>query len=458
MKRYAFGSLALLIWLAASALGQIATPPSEYADEADGNTYYHGDSSVTPVYDQPLHAPAYTGGSHVNAYDVPIEPPEPNGYASAVADGCLDCGGCGDCGLCEAAERDCIRPWDMWVRGEYLIWWTQGNRLPPLATTATGSGSGLLDEADTRVVIGDTDVHQNDRGGGRFSIGAWLNPEHCSAVEVNFFFLDDSEQHFQAVSDTTPVLSRPFFNVEQQTNAVQRIAAPGISSGFVVADVESDVNGGEVLIRRRLDNHCDSRVEFLYGYRYAGLDERLRIEDSLTSLDPTSNIPVGTVVSGFDSFETFNQFHGGDLGMAIDLYHRGWTLGLVGKVALGNMREQVTIGGNTLVSVPGQDAVESAGGLLTQPSNIGGFVRDEFAVIPEAQVNVRVFLSKNLEVSVGYTFIYYSEVVRPAEQIDLAVDPRQITDPANASAQPAFDFVSSDFWLQGVNFGVEYKF
>jgi hypothetical protein len=85
-------------------------------------------------------------------------------------------------------------------------------------------------------------------------------------------------------------------------------------------------------------------------------------------------------------------------------------------------------------------------------------VRDEFAVIPEGQLTLRYCLTQNLEVSFGYTVIYFSDVVRPADQIDLRVDPRQITDPDNASAIPAFDFVTSDFWLQGINAGLEYKF
>jgi hypothetical protein len=259
-------------------------------------------------------------------------------------------------------------------------------------------------------------------------------------------------------SEGTPLLARPFFNVLLQTDAVQTIAAPGESSGGVFIATQSEVHGAELILRRRIDNCCDRRVDFLYGYRYAGLDESVLIRDELTSLDPNSNVPVGTVVGGFDSFRTFNQFHGGELGLAMDIYRRRWTMGLIGKVALGNMREQVTIGGTTFVTVPGVPTVETVGGLLTQPSNIGGFSRDEFVVIPEFQVNLRYCLTRNLEFSVGYTFIYYSDVARPADHIDLRVDPRQITDPANATPFPAFDFVGNPFWIQGLNLGLEYKF
>jgi hypothetical protein len=239
---------------------------------------------------------------------------------------------------------------------------------------------------------------------------------------------------------------------------VQTIAAAGVSNGGIFIVTESDVDGAELMLRRRIGMCCDRRVDFLFGYRYAGLDELLLIRDELTSIDPNSNVPIGTVVGGFDSFETFNQFHGGQLGLAMDFFRRRWTLGLVGKVALGNMRQQVTIGGTTTVTVPGVEPVVTAGGLLAQPSNIGGFSRDEFAVVPEAQLNVRYRLTRNTEFSVGYTLIYLSDVVRPADQIDLRVDPRQITDPDNASPLPAFDFVTSNYWIQGLNLGLEYRF
>jgi hypothetical protein len=308
------------------------------------------------------------------------------------------------------------------------------------------------------VVIGGELVDAERRDGGRFTVGAWLNDEHCTAIEANFFFLNRAESIIATQSVGSPLLARPFFNVQLQTGGVQTIAAPGVANGGIFVTTESDVDGAELVLRRRIGYCCNRRVDFLFGYRFAGLDEKLIIRDELTSIDPNSNVPVGTVVGGFDSFETFNQFHGGQLGLAMDFYRRRWTLGLVGKVALGNMREQVTIGGNTTVAVPGVDPVVSSGGLLAQPSNIGGFSRDEFAVVPEAQLNVRYHLTRNMEFSVGYTFIYLSDVVRPADQIDLRVDPRQITDPDNAVALPAFDFITSDFWIQGINFGLEYKF
>jgi hypothetical protein len=442
MKRHVPSALLLIATAAATVLAQ-GSVPVKYPQSPGAAYYDHSDAHpVRPVYQQPLVGPLEDVDMMVGEY-----------VEGEVAG--QHCDACGDTGC---FEQECIRPWDMWVRGEYLMWWSEGSRLPPLVTTSTDGGSGILGAADTEVVVGGDLVGAERRDGARITVGAWLDDEHCRAIEASVYFLNDFESVIATQSVGSPLLARPFFNVQLQTGGVQTIAAPDISNGGIFITTERDVDGAELVLRRRIGDCCNRRVDFLFGYRYAGLDELLVIRDELTSIDTNSNVPVGTVVGGFDSFETSNQFHGAQLGLAMDFYRRRWTLGLVGKVALGNMREQVTIGGETTVAVPGDVPVVTAGGLLAQPSNIGGFSRDEFAVVPEAQLNVRYRLTRNTEFSVGYTFIYLSDVVRPADQVDLRVDPRQITDPDNAVALPAFDFVTSDFWIQGINFGLEYKF
>jgi Putative beta barrel porin-7 (BBP7) len=447
MTRHVHQALLLLAAMVGTAFAVHTVSPPHYPQPPGGATYEYGDThAVRSVYEQPLVPPVasdehfWDGGGEVVDGEL-------------IGEECASCDAAAPC-----SPRDWLRPFDMWARGEYLFWWSKGSRPPPLVTTSTGTGRGILDEPDTQVLFGSELIHRDERDGGRFSIGAWLNDDHCHAIEVDFFFLEDASTGFEAQSTGTPLLGRPFFNVELQTEAVQTIASEGVSTGGVFISSESKLNGAEVLLRRRMDYGCDRRVDFLYGYRYAGLDERLVIRDELTSIDPTSNVPLGTVVGGFDSFQTFNQFHGGELGLSMDFYRRRWALGLVGKIAFGNMREQVTVGGTTFVAVPGAERVDSVGGLLTQASNIGGFKRDQFAVIPEGQLNVRYCWSPNVELSAGYTFIFISEAVRPADQIDRRVDPRQITDPANATPLPAFDFLGSEFWVQGVNVGFEYKF
>ena len=97
------------------------------------------------------------------------------------------------------------------------------------------------------------------------------------------------------------------------------------------------------------------------------------------------------------------------------------------------------------------------------PSNIGRYNWDVFAVVLEFPINVGYQVTKQLRVFVGYTFLYASKVLRPGDQIDRVVNTTQIPPPLAAGtligpARPAFHFKDTDFWAQGINFGLEFRF
>ena len=80
---------------------------------------------------------------------------------------------------------------------------------------------------------------------------------------------------------------------------------------------------------------------------------------------------MGTTIEEFDRFATQNEFHGGELGVIAELRHSCWTLEVLGKLAVGNNRSQVTINGSTTVTVPDPDVATTPYGLLALPSNSG---------------------------------------------------------------------------------------
>jgi hypothetical protein len=121
----------------------------------------------------------------------------------------------------------------------------------------------------------------------------------------------------------------------------------------------------------------------------------------------------------------------------------------------------VTINGQTTNVVPGAGGgtSTSAGGLLTQPSNIGVHEHDRFAVMPELGLLLSYDLTPCVQASFGYNFIYWSYVGRPGDQVDLDVNlTQQPPGPFTGAARPAFDFRSTDFWAQGLSFGLKYTF
>jgi hypothetical protein len=105
------------------------------------------------------------------------------------------------------------------------------------------------------------------------------------------------------------------------------------------------------------------------------------------------------------------------------------------------------------------------GGYFALPSNIGSHTRTVFAVVPEIGINVGYQITPWASVFVGYSFLYTNNVVRPGNQLNRNVNPNQSVaytgDPlsvSDAPAVPAFKFNSSDFWAQGVNVGLGFRF
>jgi hypothetical protein len=128
------------------------------------------------------------------------------------------------------------------------------------------------------------------------------------------------------------------------------------------------------------------------------------------------------------------------------------------KVALGDTHEALNVfGTSTLVPNPGPTQT-AAGGQFAAPSNLGRTTRDTLAIVPELELGVAYQFGHHWQAYVAYDFLYWSRVVRPGRQVDLVVDTRgdQI-DPGFTGDQVAFPrpmFNRSDFWAQGITFGL----
>jgi hypothetical protein len=130
------------------------------------------------------------------------------------------------------------------------------------------------------------------------------------------------------------------------------------------------------------------------------------------------------------------------------------------KLALGNVHQRVDIQGQTTSTRGGQASTTLTGGLLAQRTNIGHYSRDELAVVPELGANIGYHLTPRLQATLGYTFIYWSRVVRPGDQIDLEVNPDLLppeADPFTGPLRPQFVFRTTDFWAQGLQAGLDYR-
>lgn len=365
-------------------------------------------------------------------------------------------------GFGDACGADCCgwgRAPGLWGRAEYLYWWVRGGATPPLVTTSPDNtpraDAGVL--PDAAILFGDERLNKSGRSGGRFTLGYWFNCCDYTGIDTTFLFLGNVNQQYYNSSGGSPILARPFFNVNTELQDAQLLAFPGVVVGSISASSSSRVYGGDVNIRRALFVDCWTRFDVLAGYRYFRLAEDLGIDTRTTSIDPNSPVAVGTRFAIFDSFQTRNNFNGGQLGVNAQLINGCWTLDLLAKLAIGSTSQTVTINGGTTTTTPNGQTSSATGGVLALDSNIGTYNRNQFAVLPEFGVDLRYQLTPLWRLNLGYTLMVATNVVRPGDQIDLNIDPDQFP-PNVGGTQPKFVFHDSDVWLQGINFGIECNF
>jgi hypothetical protein len=377
------------------------------------------------------------------------------------------CGCCENCGHCNCLC--CCRPFagKLWVRGEYLLWWSPGYNVPALVTTSNSSDfatAGRLGESGTSVLFGNDQVSDKTRTGLRIGAGYLLMP--CRSVSIEGYYtttgtLTDS---FAANSTTTPTLARPFFNVlsNVQGQSAHIVAFPGEASGSVSVNITSEFNSAEALIRRKMMDADNYHLDFVVGYRYARLAENLDVLETQTILGPRMPFPEGTSLNITDQFDAINEFNGGQFGFTFSEQYRRWTLDVVAKLALGNTHSQVLVNGATARTGVGgvsNATLTYAGGVLAQPTNIGIYESNGITAIPELGLKLGFFLNRRLKLSAGYNFIYWSKVARPGDQIDTSINSSQIPPGTlQGAGLPQYPAKTTDFWLQGITAGLEYRF
>ena len=394
----------------------------------------------------------------------------------------------GNCegGICGPSGR-------IWVRADYLAWWTSGTYVMPLVTTSPyntpQNEAGVLGYPNTAILFGDRTINTEGRSGWRLMAGYWLDACQTWGIQGDYWDFGGLSTHYERTSTTTgdPIIARPFFDVNPATGvarqASQLVSYPGLVAGSISVDVRDYFQSAGFTVRRLLcwgancpmlkranigdpcaTNCC--RVDLLAGYRYYRLVDDITIRENIVGLpgSPLEGITLGV----FDGFRTLNEFHGGEIGLSA-ITHRGrWSLEMLVKLALGNNRQVANVYGNTTVTQNNQ-TIEYLGGLYAlgpgrdgYTGNIGTYYRDDFVVIPQLGLDLGYQLTCHLRVFFGYNFIYWATVARAPDQIDRHVDSARI--PGNGATHqpdqqfPEFNFRHTSFWAHGMNVGLEFRY
>jgi hypothetical protein len=343
------------------------------------------------------------------------------------------------------------------VRAEFLYWWTNASHTPILATSSPANvdvdEAGVLGEPGTNVLFGGN-VNDDIRPGARFTADLWFDCCQSHGLEVSYLFLSTETTNYSVNSDRVPVIARPFLNAETGLQDSALIAYPGLLEGALAIETSTSFHMGDIAYRRNiLRDHCRS-LDLLVGYRYAYLNDELRIRDTLTSIDAASGVPLGTTISTRDNFEATSSFNGLLLGIN---FQRATMIGCVdlwAKTALGNTNLETNISGSSLTTVNGVSTTDNSG-FLALPTNIGRRESDEFSSINELGIR----LNRDIgcwRASVGYNVLLWSSIGRAGDIVDTTVNTSQLP-PGPLVGQPAprYRENKSSFWAQGVTFGLE---
>jgi hypothetical protein len=433
--------LTFAVWLASICVAFAAEPGSPPGIDGPAGDWseFNREPSVLSAYWQPRpQFQAYPGesvhwpGHHESVY-------EGQGYCD---DGC------------------CWLP-TVTARVEYLMWWSRGRNVPPLVTTSPQGTpqveAGVLGFPDTTVLFGDEPLGRDFRSGGRAML-SYLFDDGCTSIDGRVWGLEDGSEAFFATSDGDPILARPFFNAVLGQEDSLLVAFPGITTdGSISIVARNDVVGADAWLRQTWHCDCCTRIDLLAGYQFTRIDDGLAINNIQTAIDPGGTLPVGTVIDVLDVFATQNEFHGGQIGFMAEYSGRCWSLELLGKIALGGMRQRVLIDGRTITTAPGGIPVASPGGLFAQPTNMGTHERTGIAFIPEIGVNLAYDVNPCWRISCGYSLLVWNNVVLAGDQIDRVVNLSQNPGPIVGEPRPRFAFDGTGYWVQGLNFGLEYR-
>ena len=297
-----------------------------------------------------------------------------------------------------------------WYCGEVLIWQPQSQRLPPMLV-GTGVGGPAVDGPNTVVLVGPRKTDPPAGAGGRFVLGWSLGPAQRTGMEVSYLFTGT-----QASYDRSG--SAPF-----ETFTSSRIQSWGITG-------VTNLYTGE-----------NATVNALAGYRYFMVNEGLRFEQSTAFRGSDTSDRTASA----DQFDAHNRFHGGELGLRTE-FHRGpLSVQFDTKVALGRTVEVVRVSGQTVAvssGLLGSSTQWFPSGLFGPTSPGSRTVQSNFAVLPKGGLKFGYQFGERARFSLGYSVVYLSDAVRPGDQVD---------------GNPA-PFVRSDFWIQGVSLGMEWRY
>lgn len=377
---------------------------------------------------------------------------------------------------------------------EYLFWWMKSAPLPlpiissgPLNTdiegllSSTASSTYILYGSPWPYGIGGFNKQNFPAfSGTRLTLGGYLDNDQRIGIEGSAFLFEHQGAGFNIASDSA---GYPRLHLLAK-NAVYYAAG----NGFVPAGLEDAL---PVSVEKAITGHVEItnslrlwgagglgsftfyrgdslELTALGGFRYLDLYEAFDLSLTLNGIGSDVNSAgftnnySGQYGTLSDHFQTRNQFYGGTLGLRSRFNSGSWSIDATARVSMGSNHDVLNVAGyftDANYPVAGQ-ANAGAQGFYAQPANSGRTAKNVYSVVPEAQVKINYAFTSWLRASVGYEYLYMTNVIRPADQIDRNVPVGQTfqQNSAISTIYPAKLFNLRDFYANGLNFSLEFRY
>ncbi len=392
----------------------------------------------------------------------------------------------------------------VWMEGDYLLWAIKKSPLPtPLVTQGSLADPvvGALGQPGTTIKLGKQHLDLGWMNGFQVTAGTWLASSEQFGLEASYFLLPTKTRKkslFTSGEIGSPSYAVPIYDVTGfwGLNGVPGETVyllpgpledmPGFQGDFHLK-FSSQFQGAQLNGIFGFLNRPLFQINALAGFRWLQLKEQLKFQ---VSTQAVPDFPFGfSFTDTKDRFTATNDFYGGQIGIGANYGGRHFELKGVVQGGLGATLEAVHIQGSSKTS-DGNLFYETKhtaddtlrGGIFAQQTNIGTHRRRTFAALFDANLQASLKVSRHLELSAGYAFLWISALARPGKQIDRKINPTLTAlaevsretvgtmpaptpfgmpgpaQPAQGAKRPKFSLKKSDFWAQGLTVSATARF
>ena len=320
----------------------------------------------------------------------------------------------------------------IWFAPALELAWTKSAAVPPLVRLGNATGP---------IVYGGDRAASPLRAGFSIATGIWINEACTHGFDGTFFVLTGLGSESLLLANGTalqlPTATGTFPLADPNAGTVGAYQA-GLNTRFGYADAN---------YRGNLICTSNARIDALVGYMFARLRDDFEIYGKRLGSD-------GEIVRFRDEAHAKNDFHGGQIGLAGEYRFDRWYVAGTGKVSFGVVTSDTDLEGKfrvngTVVPI----------GFYARPDVNGPRSHSHYAVMPVVGLTIGRQISEHARITLGYNFLYLNNLTRGPDVLDPtpAVNRADPQAPV-ASANVRRDSTSSDFWVQSMSLGMEWRY